>query len=100
MRISRIDMHEAMEKDKMDARKCALCWAHDGTHNPDCLACEGTGYRPMGDPSTDEVKVRENGTGFIAYFANRPINGPYGAGNTPEEARASLAEWTANGVTR
>lgn len=41
----------------------------------------------------DGVKVRENGTGFIAYFADRPINGPWGAGNTPDEARASLTEW-------
>ena len=39
------------------------------------------------------VRVRENGTGFIAYFADRPINGPYGAGNTPDEARASLTAW-------
>lgn len=31
----------------MNARKCSLCWAHDGTHNPDCMACEGTGHRPM-----------------------------------------------------
>ena len=77
----------------MNARKCALCWAADGTHNPDCLACEGTGYRPMEDARVNEVKIRANGTGFIAYFADRPINGPYGAGNTPNEARASLTEW-------
>ncbi len=80
----------------MSGRKCSLCWAHDGTHNPDCMSCEGTGYRPMEDAivnESDNVKVRENGTGFIAYFADRPINGPYGAGNTPDEARASLTAW-------
>ena len=49
---------------------------------------------PCCDPlPPDAIKVRPNGTSFIAYLAAKPINGPYGAGNTPQEARASLMAW-------
>ena len=40
------------------------------------------------------MKTRKLETGrFVAYFDSRPVNGPYGTGDTTDTARADLAEW-------
>ena len=39
------------------------------------------------------ILFRQQDGGYIAYFAGRPINGPYGIGPTQDAARADLEEW-------